>query len=265
MSEKRFLPSARKLRKAREEGDIAKSRELTSVFVLLSLFIFICFEYFTGITIGIAVSIFRQSFILSYDLEKLPQITEHAVTTFLLLGGLLLGLMAVCALLAEVMQIGFRFSFKPLQFNIDRLNLFKGLKQRVFCFLRITELLKSATILLGLLFGFILFVWAFLEPILGTDFTEIVGLVNVIHWLLIRFILFALALCFIVAIADLLWQRKKRRTRLMMDVEEFKREIRENEGSPEIKCFRKSMHQEILLNSISQGVRKAKVVVVNKT
>jgi len=63
---------------------------------------------------------------------------------------------------------------------------------------------------------------------------------------------------------DLLSEQKKRRKRLRMDFEEFKRELREAEGDPEMKGMRKQLAHEILFHGFLQSIRRAKVVVVNK-
>ena len=62
---------------------------------------------------------------------------------------------------------------------------------------------------------------------------------------------------------ELLIERSRRKRRLQMDAEEFKRELRESEGNFEVKAVQRSLQQEILLHDLIQGVRKSKVVIVD--
>ena len=63
---------------------------------------------------------------------------------------------------------------------------------------------------------------------------------------------------------DLFLEKKRRYDRLRMDLEEIKKELKENEGNPEIIGMRKQLHREILAHNLVQNVRKSRVLVVNK-
>lgn len=67
----------------------------------------------------------------------------------------------------------------------------------------------------------------------------------------------------LLAIADLVVERALHAKRLRMDLSELKRELRQNEGSPELRTLRRQLHQALLLHELVQGVRKAKILVVN--
>lgn len=67
----------------------------------------------------------------------------------------------------------------------------------------------------------------------------------------------------IVGAADLVWVRARRRKRLMMSLEEVKRDAKENEGDPHLKSARRERAKAIATNKMLADVPKASVVIVN--
>lgn len=67
----------------------------------------------------------------------------------------------------------------------------------------------------------------------------------------------------IIGMADLLWVRARRRKRLMMSLEEVRRDAKETEGDPHFKSARRERAKAIATNKMLADVPKASVVVVN--
>lgn len=75
---------------------------------------------------------------------------------------------------------------------------------------------------------------------------------------------FALAgLLLSIALIDWIIARSKYRRSLMMDDEEMRRAMREEEGDPHLKSKRKAIHHSLVGQDLIQRVRRAKVVVVD--
>ena len=67
----------------------------------------------------------------------------------------------------------------------------------------------------------------------------------------------------VLSIGDLVLERALHAKRLRMDLSELRRELRQSEGSPELRALRRQLHQTLLLHELVQGVRKARILVVN--
>jgi len=267
--EKQFDPSARKLKKAREDGDVAKSRELTAVFQLGVGFTII---YMLLFELDLGRMLFELC--LAGGAADGPEAVVEMVVSCLLIAGAWCVPVVLCALAAtvgaEALQVGCKVAFRSLSPSFSKLNPAKGLK-RMFGLdsdsggvLQIVyDVGKNLLLLLFLLFvtlwiGFELAIKQLSDLERGVQFV----------WLMSSLSRFASVGLFSVALLagiDLLYQRWKRRKRLRMDVQEMKRELKDSDGDPQLRGMRKQLYQEVLLHGMLEDVRKAKVIVVGET
>ena len=49
-----------------------------------------------------------------------------------------------------------------------------------------------------------------------------------------------------------------------MNASEYKQEMKESEGDPQLKGLRKQLHQEIALKNMLEGVKRSKVVIIGR-
>jgi len=269
-SQKRFEPTARKLRKAQESGDCSKSRELTAVLAL-----------------GVGLLIIFKALVLLEEIPKLFQqllggTTDLSIESMLVYAlsaakaavigifPVLLGVLVV-AVMVETLQRGAYFSFKFVKFDFSRLNIFLGLKrnflgiegQQVAPLMMLTQVGKYSLLLIIGTLVLISSSFGKLGVIFQTDYAQGQTALAVIYQVLFELSCSLIAVLLIFAVYDYWSARRRWRKKLMMDVEELKREFRETEGSPELKSARKQMHRELAVQQIIEGVRKAKVVVVD--
>lgn len=272
MANKQFPPSARKLRKAREEGDVAKGRDVTSLVVLISC---IC------TLICLSGGLLEPWTILDENLVHFRDFSSNNMLVYLgsivkllisILGSLF-GVLTLSAIFAESCQVGVHLNFRLVAIKFSRLNPVENLK-RNFGFssdgeerkafgVLFYEIFRSSFyigILLTSLVGFLCF---HLVDISGADYQDPQGVLFLSYKLGIRLVGTLLALILVAAVSDFIIHRHRRIKRLYMDVEELRKELRESEGDPETKGMRKQLHQEMLLHSVIQAVRRAKVVIVN--
>ncbi len=268
---KRLPPSQRKLQRVRKEGDVAKSKEFSGCSTLLAMLLAI--PYFVVET-SIFCRLVEESFSLPGDFH-----TNHVLVYAELAFGVLcrtLFPVLVFALLAgtslQIVQAGYEFSLEPLAFRLSRLNLARGIS-RIFGAgenvggipLVLSNILKSVLgigICLGLL---LLMLMGQVSGVMHQNFLQPSEVFSAGYLMLLQI---GIALCAVYAAlgcVDLLIQRRRRLKRLSMDVEEFRREMRESEGDPETRAMRKHLYQEFLLQGSLEGVRRAKVVVVSKS
>jgi flagellar biosynthetic protein FlhB len=184
-----------------------------------------------------------------------------------ILGRLLLpflGLNLLLALVTGFAQRGFSFSAKPLQPKFDRLNPAQGFK-RIFSAKAVVELVKS-------LAKFGLLAWvalAVLEPrvplLLGTLKLPLGQSLNLFQgtvFALYRNVMIAMLL---LALADFAWQRSSWEKSIRMSKQEVKDEMKDSDGSPEVKQRQRAIMQASARRRMLAEVPKATVVVTNPT
>jgi len=136
-------PTPHRLREAREKGQVAKSREITTAFLLLlSYFLFRYLgEFMWKNLVEMAQAIFA----------LIPEARELSLpfAGYLLLIGMrgmafvvlpIFGITFIAAFLAEALQTGFVFSMDPLSPKIERINPLEGFK-RIFSMQGLVELI----------------------------------------------------------------------------------------------------------------------------
>lgn len=264
MSEKTEQPTPQKLRKAREDGQAAKSKDFTQTVLILALF---------GYMLADAPEVVRRlGEMMVFPVGVIPLNFEDAVNTVMtqlmrdMLRLLLPYLLIVIGLglFIELLQTGMMFSLKAMMPSGKKLNVATNLKN-IFGMKNLMEFLKS-TVKIVILAAII---YAVLREELGTLLTlPLAGLVGVgvAVGLLLKSMIVKISLGYVViALADFIWQRKQHTKQLMMSKDEVKQEFKQSEGDPHIKHQRKHLHQEMLNEGAVQHSRQASVVVSNPT
>ncbi len=258
--------SSHKLGKAREEGQVAKSMEVTSVFVLLA---------------G-ALSLFAAGFhfyqnlvkVLHYNLrfDRIPELTPVDVVHLLgyhmerMLVTCLPVFAAVClaALIANFAQVGFVISWKSLAPKPSRLNPINGFKQK-FTSRAVVEFVKT----LVKVFVISLVVYYAIKG----ELTDIARLYDnstghILLFILLETFWIFIKVCLImlvVAILDYAYQLWKFLEEQKMTKKEVKDETKQTEGDPMVKSRIRQLQQEAAKKRMMAAVPEADVVVTNPT
>lgn len=272
-SDKRFAPSARKLRKARENGDVAKSKDLSASLVMISGLLVV---FLMVLPSAIIWHLFCKSFVIEADFSNemmIVSLKEALLSTFQLLWPFF-AVVFLVALSIELSQVGFRISWKLLAPNFERLSFSKNLKnilgieEQDGSQLPMGKLCGMACrlvicIVLYVAIGALILRWCSMWWF-GLDFFNPTDLsVALILILKVVLTLFCV-ICAAVAGWDYLRAVQKRRARLSMDINELREESRDTEGNPELRQARNRLRHEASAHSVTQGVRRAKVVVVSE-
>jgi len=250
-SEKTHPPSQRKLKRAREKGDIPVSRELVSAAV-----------FFSGVLVLGAITPR-----IALDLRDLlnhcfsDRVNYHfAAERLLVLLSISLLPLVLAALAVSLAQSG--FIFRP-KFDFSRINPAKGLKN-IFSRQRIFDLVLS---FLKFIVVFVLAASAaagLVKKCLRADASLAAG--TVAAGKVLFFVLLAVALAGLVfGGLDLLLQRHRYLKRLRMSRQELLQELKEQEGDPQLKSERKRVHRQLCQGVGLGAMTRAKLVVVNPT
>lgn len=257
-------PTPRRLEKAREEGQVARSTELTSSAIIL-----------TGVLIGgrrapEAIDGLRRIMAETLSSVSANDITPSQVAdtlrgtgdAILEVAGPFAAAVAIAALVATVGQVGFGFYPDKLAIKLEKLDPIKGLG-RIFSRKGAAELVKSV-----LKIGLSTWVaWQVVDslraelPALGLQGPR--RILDVAGADVAEMILWVAGILGVLAVFDYLWQRHEQHQELKMTKEEVKDEAKQAEGDPKMRARFKKAQQEFSKNRMIAEVRTADVVVTN--
>jgi len=265
-SEKVLPPSPRKLQKAREKGNVARSGDLNSGILLLAacLGLYALGPFIFGQLIRLTQYYFADAATISLEPGDMQSLLAQVL---LFAAPVVLPLMLILMLagiLINVTQIGFLFSAQALQPKFERLDPIRGFKR--FVSLRsLVELVKSLT-KLGVI-GFIAY------STLQSRRTDILELMHSSPWaggIVVWSVLFAVwwrvALAMIViGLFDFAFQRWQYLQDQRMTRQEVQDELKQLEGDPRIKQRVRQIQRQMAMQRMMADVPEAEVVITNPT
>lgn len=264
--EKTLPATPQRLEKAREEGQIARSRELTSAALLLAAAAATMMggaamgEWFAGL-VRRGLSLDRSAaFDMPAALDRAGWLAFDAFTTLLPV----LGLLTLVAMFAPLALGGWLFTTKPLLPDFSRLSPARWAGQ-LFSAHGATELFKSIAKAGLIAAAALLALWNSREEIaLLLQAPPVEAIAHAARFAGLGFFAAAVAMLLIAAI-DVPAQLWKHHSGLRMSSDEVRREMKETEGDPHIKQRIRSLQREMSRRRMMSEVPKADVVVTNPT
>ena len=270
--EKTEPATAKKLKDARKEGKVAKSKELTSAFDLIVLFL--CLKIFVSYVGGNLLGLFDLVYGNMADFVRINEgyMSSQAVSTVLfpviirwLLTVLpLFAFGVVITFLISVIQVGWTVSAKPMQPKLSKFNPINGFK-RIFSKDTLFELVKSifkVGIIIYIAYTSVRDEAGHLFILYELDLKQAIALVGT---LIIDIGLKISIVYLIIGIADYAYQKWKFNDEMKMTKQEVKDEFKNTEGDPQIKGRQRRKMQEVSQRRMMQDVPKADVVITNPT
>ena len=260
-------PTGKKLGKAREEGQVAKSQEISSAFILIAglAFFFFAGDRFFAVPADLMRYVFRNALLLKIDPATLYNLLLLTIRQMFFLLAPLLLLMLFIGLAANLMQVGFKITPKAMKPKFSKLNPVSGFKSKFLSFRPLVELVKSC-LKIGLL-GYIAY------SVYRQNFAGFFSLLNQPVGIILTFIAkvsFQILwrcglLMLLIAFFDYLYQRWDFMENQKMSKQEVKDEMKQAEGDPQVKSRIRSMQMSAARQRMMQEVPKADVVITNPT
>ncbi len=263
--EKTEMPTPKKLRDARQKGQVCTSKDVVSTAILLVTL---------AITGAMAVA-------LTDDISELIRYIGLRVgenDTFAVREASKMTLVIVCkysfvfvlvaaavGVIANVVQIGFLLSFEPLKPDLKKINPAEGAK-KIFCLKNLFEFAKNVvkvTFLSYLIYKIVVKSVPALLPMCYGTLDDVFPCLKEMLKSLACYTVFGYV---VIAVVDRLFQQRNFTKQMMMTKDEVKREYKEMEGSQEVKQAQRQFRNEILQGEPpAKAVKKADVVVTNPT
>ncbi len=263
--EKTEEPTSKKREDARKKGQVARSQELNTAFVLLIgfLIIRILWEYIYGNIAEYTI----------YLYSHIPQTTSAESITELFIGIMILLAKTVMPIMfailivglgINVFQVGLMISTEKLEPKLENLNPINGFG-RIFSKRSLVELAKS--IFKIIVIGYFLYLYLkdqiplvpqFIFFDLPHSLATIADIIFVMAFQVVGVIM-------IMAAADYAYQKWQTTQDLMMSKQEVKDEFKQTEGDPQIKSKIKQKQRQMAMQRMMSEVPKADVIITNPT
>lgn len=257
-------PSPKKLRDARQKGQVARSQEVVTTVTLISVVGYIWVTW--NQTFDDLINLLNISAALTAGDFRVNAANGIAITARVVLRILLpiLGVAILSAIAANYVQVGSIFAFDNLTPKLDKISPAAGAK-RIFSMKQIVEVLKA---IVKIVFLSIL-LYIVLRGAIGSFIYSLPCglpcLAHVTSVVLFQLLIYSAFAFIVVSALDFAFQKHTYTKSLMMTKEDVKREYKESEGDPHIKGKRKQLAQELIMGDDANVARKSTAVVINPT
>lgn len=264
--EKTEQPTGKRLSDARKRGQVARSREAGTLFVLLSgvLALWAVSSFLGGGMKSVMVNSFQLTRDQIFTVDEMARVFMQNILAIALPIVAIAFVVAVCALIGNTFLGGFNFSAEAMTPKFSKLNPLNGLK-RIVSLNSLIELVKgiAKVSFIGAFCYFVIsgtgaeiFKLAYVDPMYGIRS----AISMLFHYMLI-------IVCSMIPIVliDVPFQKWNYIRQLRMTKQEVKDEFKEQEGNPQIKSKIRQKQFQMASRRMMEKVPKADVVVTNPT
>ena len=264
--EKTEQPTGRRIEKSKEEGQVARSKELNTTIILMvgtgGLLMF-------GSGIGASLKNIMYS---SFSLPREAAFDEYQMGLYLVNAALeaagtiapLLILLFIASIIGSISLGGWLLSAKALAPKFSRMDPIKGIG-RMFSLKSLVELFKAVAKVSVVLFFAILILKNQTPALLGLGQQNVVPAMTHAVQILGWSFFFLSCTMIVIAMADVPFQIYEHHKNLKMTKQEVRDEYKETEGKPEVKGRVRQLQREISQRRMMQDVPEADVVITNPT
>ena len=270
--EKTEPATAKKLKDAREKGQVSKSKELRSAVDLIALFVVL--KLFISYIGENMLSIFPTLYNKIPDIvnDSAGEVTVLTATTVVNnVMGIILKILApvfliavVCCILISIVQVGWKISTKAMEPKFSKINPMSGFK-RMFSKDSLFELVKSIAKIGVIMYVAYTSVEDHQDELFLLYDIPLLQVIILIGSIVIDLCMKMAIVYLVVGVADWLYQKRKFKEDMKMTKQEVKDEYKNTEGNPEIKGRQRSKMREVSQRRMMQDLPKADVVITNPT
>lgn len=262
-------PTEKKIREAREKGQVAKTMEYPQAVVVLAgclvIFVFSSWMYDS-------LAMMTKYYFSSFSRLSLTErnIKLELLKLILESGKILLPIFIAAnmgAILAEISQVGFQISTHPLKLDWSKIRFDPATMMKKIFFSRQVAVNLVKSIVKVVVIGVVSYL------IIANDFGEILKTPDIsialamknIAFMGFKIIIWSAVLLLIIAVPDYFFQKLDFMESLKMTKQEIKEEFKETMGDPHVRARMREMQRDILMRNMIREVPKADVVVTNPT
>ena len=265
-SQKTEEPTERRLQKAREEGDVPKSQEISSWFVLVAGLAVLAFlaPSVSGDLARILSVFLARPHEISMDLGAAMELAASTGLRLTVILGLAFLALVIAAAAGNLVQTGLMFTPKKIAPKIDKLNPVEGLK-RTFGPQGWMNFAKGVGKMALVAAAIFIVLWPRRDELVAMPALAPVGLLREVYDAAIQLLIAALIVYAVIAVADFMFQKREFIQRNKMSLKEVRDEFKETEGDPQVRAKLRQIRQERAQRRMMARVPDASVVITNPT
>ncbi|MDD6796829.1 MAG: flagellar biosynthesis protein FlhB [Clostridia bacterium] len=270
--EKTEEPTAKKLGDARKEGQVAKSKEIITSFMLLALFVLV--KYYVGSLGSRMIESFSKFYSLfpqiisnsEYGMRMIDTtgIMEMGMTEVINMAVPFFVVAIIIGVLGNALQQRWMITTKPLAPKFSKMNPINGIK-RLFSVRQLFEVAKS--IVMIIVIGAV--VYSTIKDKLSILYTfydiSLYEALSITGDIIVDLGIKISVIFILVGIIDLIYQRRKFREDMKMTKQEVKDEFKNAEGDPQVKSQIRRKMQQFSRRRMMAELPEADVVITNPT
>jgi flagellar biosynthetic protein FlhB len=263
-AEKSQEPTQKRLNSAREEGNIARSRELNTTAILIGGAAAVIF--FGGVLVNGLRQIIQHNFVLEREnifdtAVMLRHLNESFFSGFIALLPVF-GVLLLLAFLAPIGLGGWNFSVKSVLPKASRMNPLTGLI-RMFGMNALVELFKAIAKVLVVAALALLILYINTEEILNIQHESALAAMAKSLDLLAWSVLWMSCAMILISMVDIPFQIHQHKQKLRMTLQQVKEEMKDSEGRPEVKQRIRQLQYQMAQNRMMADVPQADVIITN--
>lgn len=251
---------------ARKKGQVAKSMEINSVFVIVAAFLTLkaIGSYIFDELATYMKFVFANLIVADFTITSVQQVFIGFAIVFLKTALPVMCVILVSALSINFAQVGFAFSTEPLMPNFNKINPLSGFG-RLFSKRSLVELFKSL-LKIAIVGGFVYrFMMKQTKQVPTLISVELIDSLHLTASLILDLVFNISTVMFIMAVFDYMYQWWENQESMKMSKEDIKQEFKQAEGDPQIKGKIKQRQRQMAMQRMMQDVPTADVVVTNPT
>ncbi|HOO71880.1 MAG TPA: flagellar biosynthesis protein FlhB [Spirochaetota bacterium] len=262
-------PTEKKIREAREKGQVAKTDELPQALVVLAgFFVILLFGSWIYETIAQVTKYYLSSFSdmsvtqRSMGRDFFALMVESAKVLFPIFIAVI-----IAALAGNLMQVGFQVSSHPLKFDLTKIKFDPAtIMKKIFFSKQVgMNLFKSLFKVITISLVSYLIISDSFDMIMKTPDISVALALKTVSIAALKIIIWSTVLLLILSVPDYFFQKREFIESLKMTKQELKEELKETMGDPYIRARLREMQRDIVMRNMISEVPKADVIVTNPT
>jgi len=264
--------TAKKLRDARNKGQVAQSKDLgngimlLTFIILLKVFLGYLGESFIGAFTKVynKISDFAANSGQDFNINMAQYTMQEILISILLILLPFFGISLIVAFVVEVVQVKWKVTTQPLKPKFNKLNPISGVK-RLFSVQSLVNLLKSLLIIVALIIVVYNEIKDKIDVIYNFYDKSLQVSIMYIGDIILDMGLKVSIVMILIGFLDYIYQKLKFKNDMKMTKQEVKDEYKNSEGDPKVKAQQRSRMRQASMRRMMKSVPTADVVITNPT
>ncbi len=264
--EKTEKATPKRRKKARDEGQVAKSNELNTALTLFGGMLMM--NFMMGVVFSNLQGMLKTTLSLEHGFylndDKIVALLAHYLLQIFFMVAPFLGVTAVIGALVSFLQVGAYFNLKLIMPKFNKINPLKGFKN-LFSLRSFVEMLKALFKIVVIAFVAYIVIKGDLDSFYTYPFIPLAEVLSLFGNLLLRLGLTISLVLLFLGVVDYIYQKYEFEKNIKMSKQDIKQEFKEMEGDPQLVGRRKERMRQLAMNRMIQAVPQADVIITNPT